>query len=205
MEEKLIKVYPRPYTNIWYYSDLYGRAFGQVHNEDSALGWESVDRVQFFPYSSPVPELEVGACSPRYVLTMCLFSSSLSYSQTIKTFLQNRRNTWKRPSNLPPMQMWRRTASAYLPLVQSRWEYTQACDRTTQYVTTGLLYCVQDLEFHSTSCFKHCVPQSVVKTYPPLLTVSVTKLDFYLFRSADSCHKHRVFFCICFNKNCVVW
>lgn len=37
-----------------------------------------------------VPELEVNVCSPGYTRTMCLF---LFYSQTIKTFLQSRRNT----------------------------------------------------------------------------------------------------------------
>lgn len=117
---------------------------------------------------------------------MCLFSPLLFYSQTIKPFLQNRRNSWERPSNLPRMPLWRRTASPCLPLVQSRWEHPQACDWAIQYVTIGPSYRVQDLQLLSTSSLKHGVSYRVVKTRPPLLMVSLTKSCFRLFRSIDT-------------------
>lgn len=130
-------MYLRPYIYTWYYSNCHGRAFGQIYEQNSALGWKSVDRVQFYLYNTRT-RFPLGICScpslaPQYILMMCLFSLFF-YSQTINTFLQNRRNPWKRPSNLPLMQMWGRIASPYLPLVQSSWQYPQACDWTTQYV-----------------------------------------------------------------------
>lgn len=117
-----------------------------------------------------------GCLQPRCALLMCLF---LFYSQTIKTFLQSRRNPWERPSDLPPMQLWRGAASPHLPLVQGWWEHPQACDRTTWYVTTGLIYHVQDLKFQHSKC---CVSHRLIKINPPLPTVNVTGSYFYLFK-----------------------
>lgn len=124
-------------------------------------------------------DFKMNVCRPGCALPMCLF---LFYSETIKTFLQSRRNTWKRPSDLPPMQLWRGIASAHLPLVQSGGEHPQACDRTIQYVSAGLTYRVQDL---NPQHFKCCVSHRLTKIYPPLSVVNATESCFYLFKSTD--------------------